>query len=202
MIPLEVRRSRRSGVSTGCGRGRRRCGPLASGSPWPTTPTAAASSASCTRASQQHLVALAVNLQLARRLVDSDPSAAKALLEEMGRGRGTCAGRGGEARTAHLPAAARGGRAGAAIRVGGGERGRSRPLEVAADAATRPRSREPSTSAASRCSSAPAPARERRSRARRAAARSSSRSSGQPARRSRSDGGRGCAIASRRSAAG
>jgi signal transduction histidine kinase len=34
---------------------------------------------------QQHLVALAVNLQLARQLADADPSAAKTLLEEMGR---------------------------------------------------------------------------------------------------------------------
>ena len=34
---------------------------------------------------QQHLVALAVNLQLAGGLVDADPAAAKALLEEMGR---------------------------------------------------------------------------------------------------------------------
>jgi signal transduction histidine kinase len=34
---------------------------------------------------QQHLVALAVNLQLAGALADSDPAAAKALLEEMGR---------------------------------------------------------------------------------------------------------------------
>ena len=34
---------------------------------------------------QQHLVALAVNLQLAGRLGDADPAAAKALLEEMGR---------------------------------------------------------------------------------------------------------------------
>jgi signal transduction histidine kinase len=34
---------------------------------------------------QQHLVALAVNLQLARRLADTDPAAAKALLTEMGR---------------------------------------------------------------------------------------------------------------------
>ena len=34
---------------------------------------------------QQHLVALAVNLQLARRLADADPAAAKALLDEMGR---------------------------------------------------------------------------------------------------------------------
>jgi signal transduction histidine kinase len=34
---------------------------------------------------QQHLVALAVNLQLAERLVDDDPVAAKALLEELGR---------------------------------------------------------------------------------------------------------------------
>ncbi len=34
---------------------------------------------------QQHLVALAVNLQLARQLADSDPAAAKALLEELGR---------------------------------------------------------------------------------------------------------------------
>jgi signal transduction histidine kinase len=33
---------------------------------------------------QQHLVALAVNLQLARRLADADPAAAKALLDEMG----------------------------------------------------------------------------------------------------------------------
>src|SRR6266508_4113991 len=33
---------------------------------------------------QQHLVALAVNLQLARELVGSDPSAAKTLLEEVG----------------------------------------------------------------------------------------------------------------------
>jgi signal transduction histidine kinase len=34
---------------------------------------------------QQHLVALAVNLQLAGQLADSDPAAAKTLLEEMGR---------------------------------------------------------------------------------------------------------------------
>ena len=34
---------------------------------------------------QQHLVALAVNLQLARQLADADPAAAKALLDEMGR---------------------------------------------------------------------------------------------------------------------
>jgi signal transduction histidine kinase len=34
---------------------------------------------------QQHLVALAVNLQLAGRLVNADPAAAKTLLEEMER---------------------------------------------------------------------------------------------------------------------
>lgn len=34
---------------------------------------------------QQHLVALAVNLQLARQIADTDPAAAKALLDEMGR---------------------------------------------------------------------------------------------------------------------
>ena len=34
---------------------------------------------------QQHLVALAVNLQLAGPLIDTDPAAAKALLDEMGR---------------------------------------------------------------------------------------------------------------------
>ena len=34
---------------------------------------------------QQHLVALAVNLQLARRLADGDPSALMSLLEEIGR---------------------------------------------------------------------------------------------------------------------
>ncbi len=34
---------------------------------------------------QQQLVALAVNLQLARQLVDTDPGAAKALLDELGR---------------------------------------------------------------------------------------------------------------------
>ena len=34
---------------------------------------------------QQHLVALAVNLQLARGLVDADPAAARVLLDEMGR---------------------------------------------------------------------------------------------------------------------
>ena len=34
---------------------------------------------------QQHLVALAVNLQLACELTDADPAAARALLEEMGR---------------------------------------------------------------------------------------------------------------------
>jgi signal transduction histidine kinase len=34
---------------------------------------------------QQHLVALAVNLQLARQLADSDPAAAKALLEQIAR---------------------------------------------------------------------------------------------------------------------
>src|SRR5437016_3531332 len=34
---------------------------------------------------QQHLVALVVNLQLARRLLESDPAGANALLEELGR---------------------------------------------------------------------------------------------------------------------
>jgi Histidine kinase len=34
---------------------------------------------------QQHLVALAVNLQLARQLVDTDPAALKALLDELSR---------------------------------------------------------------------------------------------------------------------
>jgi signal transduction histidine kinase len=34
---------------------------------------------------QQHFVALAVNLQLARQLVDSDPAAAAALIDDMGR---------------------------------------------------------------------------------------------------------------------
>ena len=34
---------------------------------------------------QQHVVALAVNLQLVSQLLDTDPAAAKALLEEMGR---------------------------------------------------------------------------------------------------------------------
>jgi signal transduction histidine kinase len=34
---------------------------------------------------QQHLIALAVNLQVAGPLADTDPAAAKALLEEMGR---------------------------------------------------------------------------------------------------------------------
>ena len=34
---------------------------------------------------QQHLVALAVNLQLAERLVDNDPVAAKTALQELGR---------------------------------------------------------------------------------------------------------------------
>ena len=34
---------------------------------------------------QQHLIALAVNLQLARQLADSDPEAGKTLLDEMGR---------------------------------------------------------------------------------------------------------------------
>src|SRR5436309_1484166 len=34
---------------------------------------------------QQHLVALSVNLQLARRLLENDPAAAVALLDEIGR---------------------------------------------------------------------------------------------------------------------
>ena len=34
---------------------------------------------------QQHLVAFAVNLQLVRRLLDDDPAAAKALVDELGR---------------------------------------------------------------------------------------------------------------------
>jgi signal transduction histidine kinase len=34
---------------------------------------------------QQHLVALVVNLQLARRMLDSDPAGARELLEELGR---------------------------------------------------------------------------------------------------------------------
>ena len=47
-------------------------------------PTAVGSSATCTTGVQQHLVALAVNLQRASGLVDDDPAAANALLEQMG----------------------------------------------------------------------------------------------------------------------
>ena len=56
---------------------------------------------------QQHLVALAVNVQLAGRLADADPAAAKTLLEQLERDVQRGAGRDGAARPADLSAAAR-----------------------------------------------------------------------------------------------
>ena len=72
---------------------------------------------------QQHLVALAVNLQLARGLVDADPAAAKALLEEMGRDVQQALDETARARAADLPAAARGGRPRRGAALGGDRAG-------------------------------------------------------------------------------
>ena len=76
------------------------------------------------------------------RLVDADPAAAKALLDEMGRDVAAGAGRDGRARAPDLPAAARGGRARRGAARGGGERRRPGPhRRRRRTRATRPRSR-------------------------------------------------------------
>jgi hypothetical protein len=48
-------------------------------------PNVATSSGPCTRGVQQDLVGLAANLEVALGSVDSDPAAAKALLDELQR---------------------------------------------------------------------------------------------------------------------
>ncbi len=76
---------------------------------------------------QQELVGLAAGLELAARSVDTDPTAAKALLQEMGRDVSQAL---DDARNlAHriFPAPARGGRFGPGAALGGGERGRPDP---------------------------------------------------------------------------
>ena len=99
---------------------------------------------------QQHLIALAVNLQLARQLADADPTAAKALLEEMGRRGPVGARRDGEARASDLPALLGRRRPGGGAARGGGDHRRADATSTSEPArATRPRSPGRSTSAVS-----------------------------------------------------
>ena len=116
---------------------------------------------------QQHLVALAVNLQLARDLVDADPLAAKALLEDMGREVQLALEE--TAKLAHRiypPLLEAGGLACGTARGGAERRQSRRSSRSRRRRAIRPRSRGRCTSAVSRCSSAPARVRERRSTSR------------------------------------
>ena len=106
---------------------------------------------------QQHLVALAVNLELAARSVDADPEAAKELLAEMGRDVRDAMDQTRKLAAPDLPAAARGW---AAWSRRCARRRRTRASLPASRSrrpdATRPRSRGRCTSAVSTCSSTPA----------------------------------------------
>ena len=98
---------------------------------------------------QQHLVALAVNVRLARQLAETDPEASLEILDQLGErppGRGPGAAGPGPR---HLPAAADrpGHRRGAAL-GGRPRRAADRGRGDRSRAATRPSSRRPSTSAA------------------------------------------------------
>jgi signal transduction histidine kinase len=82
---------------------------------------------------QQHLVALAVNLQLAGALTDGDPAAAKALLEEMGRDVQRALGETAQlAQRIYPPVLEKGGLA-AALRAAAVTAGVPSAIEVAAD---------------------------------------------------------------------
>ena len=111
---------------------------------------------------QQHLVALAVNLELARRLADADPAAAKALLNEMGRDVQQALDETGEPRTGSTRPCSR--RAASLQRCARRRRApASRPTSKSRRTrATHPRSRARCTSVVSRCSSAPPTGRGRR----------------------------------------
>ena len=87
---------------------------------------------------QQDLVALAVNLQLARRLVDADPAAATALLDEMRRDVQEALD--GTRELAHriYPPLLEAGGLGVGVAVRGGERRRSRPSRGRGGAAVPP----------------------------------------------------------------
>ena len=81
---------------------------------------------------QQHLVALAVNLQLVDRLVDDDPTAAKAILEELGRDVSQALEEAAQlAQRIHPPLLDTGGLA-AALRAAASSAGVSSSVEVAA----------------------------------------------------------------------
>ena len=97
-------------------------------------PTAAASSATLHDGVQQHLVALAVNLQLATRLVDADPAAAKALLDEMGRDVQQALDETAELAQRIYPPLLEAGGLAAALRAAAASAGVPSSVEVAADA--------------------------------------------------------------------
>ena len=103
---------------------------------------------------QQHLVALAVDLQLAGRLARRRPAAAQALLDEMARDVQRALDETAQARAADLPSAARGRRARRGAARGGGSARHPRLASTSrANGATLPRSRRRSTGAGSRRSS-------------------------------------------------
>ena len=83
---------------------------------------------------QQHLVALAVNLQLARRLADADPAAAKALLDEMGRDVQQALDETGELAHRIYPPLLEAGGLAAALRAAAASAGIPTHIEVTADA--------------------------------------------------------------------
>ena len=127
---------------------------------------------------QQHLVALAVNLQLAERRRTPIPPAAKALLDEMGRDVQQALDETAQLAQRIYPPLLEAGGLAAALRSAAASAGIPASVEVAAGASYPARGRGgPSTGAASRRSSTPAPAHGRRSRCETRTERSPSRSS-------------------------
>ena len=115
---------------------------------------------------QQYLIALSVSLQLASRCVESEPAAAKALLDEMGRDVQQAIDETARlAQRIHPPFVAAGGLA-AALRVAAASAGADSRDRGAGMRRTRPRSTPRSTCASSRRSSTPARSARDRDRAR------------------------------------
>ena len=111
---------------------------------------------------QQHLVALAANLQLAAGLIGADPPAARTLLEEVARDVDLAMAEARDlAQHVYPPLLDSGGLA-VAIRSAAARTNVPTHLDVEAHVPVHPRSREPCTCAASRSSSAPTPAPRRR----------------------------------------
>ena len=121
---------------------------------------------------QQHLVALAVKLGLARQLVEADPGDGRDAARGAARRRAGDAHRAARARARHLPAAAHGPRPPRSAARRREPVACSPPTSTPTSAATRPTSRPPSTSAASRRCRTPAST---RARARASRSRSSER---------------------------